>query len=436
METYLASSMNATLLSILDRQLEVDDFESRLVHEVLFSPRLIAPDVFFFISDQMWTHVTHADSPRTSLFCRALAEKIIVPAFREEDRSLWDFESVFNRHLKGRPAIRWWASEFAKELGFWSYGRHDDATYFSTDSAAKLKAYLGQIAALTSDQFLEILGPVSDEGFHRRGWMETSDYLSGLLHDASKISKPNELTRGALQRILGERKGLPMEIWEDSKKLEAAHDGYEKRRVSACLGLINASYHPAVASPLGSRPTFCAWTVEERIVSTVLRPEIKRGEELATTVRIPPYPQMARHPEKIIDARNTCGQKYIQLAESWCKGANNVSKSEVISQLNVYAEDLRKRFETNEAEQNPLLVFAERMPEAVSLEIAGLGLAYIYFTLTGTAPDVSELLQKVPEVLAVLAVHGGAICYGIAKQNVEAKIVLDRPAIAHPLRPT
>jgi hypothetical protein len=437
----LMADINAVLLSVLDPQIEMeltqDEFEERLVHEVLFMPRLFAPDILFFISDALWSHVTQSGAkPEESLFCRALAEHIILPAFREPAESRRQFPTVFRERLKGRPGVRKWAETFAGILQR-SWARNDakDALFFPTASAEYLKLFCEGIVDAPTDRLLEFVGRTPYASEEEEFLNNAKYYFKEILHEVRKSSKPGELTRSEVQRCIGERRNLPKEVWENSDTLVHAHESEnEQRLLRFCLGILHSCYHAALAAPFQSRPAYSTWTKAERIVSSFLRPSVGTDDQFSAKMKVPSYAVMAKDPEALIKARINYGQTYIEKAEAWCGKSPGISKDDVLAQLNVYAESLCKAFPAHRGASDLLTVLGTQTRLLSALGGGALG-GVTYTFLSGPPGGERDLWKPLAGVAGTLLPAGAYLIYDLTKRRHRKRQVSlqRRPVLAHPI---
>lgn len=425
---------DSILLSMLDRQTEGDltaeEFEDRLVHHVLFTPRLYAPDIFFFISGHLGKHLRRPGRlPGESLFARAVKQNLIVPAFRDADPERWTFADAYEK-LKDQAAVRREDAQLlVNGMRGWK-GTEKGAAYFSPEVAEMLLDYLEKYCGREVGEHLNGLGEAGDAEGSRSLIARGQEYLAETLASARRYlgAKKQEMTRAAVLRAIGERKRLKREVWQDSQHLIASHDdGNERRVVKFSLGVVNACYQAAVAKVAKSRPEYSEWTRAEKTVLAMVRAKGEVRNRLTHTVTIPNYRVLRGCEQQLIGAREEHGRDYINCVGEWMKGTPGVDETLVKDRLEEYARRLRELYPRPDGGALMTLVLTRSGWGGLSASAYELAVKHIL-------PAASQGGSFGPEAVVGAAVGGavtaGSVAYTLWAHTRKVEVEMVRPSVA------
>ncbi|MBM2827145.1 MAG: hypothetical protein HW403_1209, partial [Dehalococcoidia bacterium] len=208
-------------LGVADRQIEQivsqADFERNLMVNLLFQKEIIVPDIFWFISRRIQSHVNRRVSP--SLLEEALAQGVVLPYFRQTSCS--SFVDAY-REIKreGILGVLPTAGQLAERL----------EKTIENNSKYRFGDWGGQNMAInyekTVKEYLQRAEPANLNYLEDRKrrellqlWNRTKEWRYELIEEAINRTEGGGLRRGEIMSALGRRVKYPYEQVHDVRYL-------------------------------------------------------------------------------------------------------------------------------------------------------------------------------------------------------------------------
>ena len=374
----------SVLFSVTDRQmgsfLAEKNFERSLVLGVLFQPNIFMPDIFFFISDPLYSHV---HGQRRMLFEQAVQDGLIIPSFRERGTS--SFHEALQ--IVERAGIR---GLLPQEHRLEIADRLDEVTrnglkYTTWPTESVADRYGSLITNVMTRDEPPLYGAETDSQVREviSTWNNSQEWRIDCLARAINDSG-GELRRGAYMAQIAKSVGLAGPVDDVSAIFGAAEEaGYDREELTAlrniCL-LMNDCYLYNMAAEHGCYPDFPrhdAWSaalLNSAASRSMISTPVEDWPTLILDVAIPSIETLIdMSASALMGIRDEYGLAYLTAVRAWQRHASGHNANEVQGRLSEYAEVIGREFSRSGNQRRDRMVVAHQANAQAGWRVARLG---------------------------------------------------------------
>lgn len=413
--------------AVADRQLRpfirspTRAFEESLFDNLALQPSgLLVPDILFFISPEVETHMMAAEKRQggLSLLEAAVGRGKVVPAFRDES------DRTFKAAL---TTIRKQGIQGVLNNADWVANRLDHAA--KNRDAFRLHSWKRKDTGVAFKTFLEgTLGaknPPSvpkDAGASpeklRDFWDATERWRTDCVQEAAVRTRAGPalrgLRRGDLQNVMGEYVGLGRGcVVHDQRQILSANvDEFTLRNLRRFLKLVNEAYETNQAEELGGSSSFPVW---DSLTPVVAGAHLDGVQDYSGSVPLDVFHRRVRMPSArllvhttptaFLDLVEDKGKDYFEAVEIWQQDGSQDTSKRLGDAADFYAKALTKKL--HESEGGLMDIVLARVPPE-NKQIAKQLIWGVPIALTTAPLPIPPNLQAVGAGATALTVIGEA----------------------------
>lgn len=361
-------------LSTGDRQLEsyLDNkaFERNLLLSILFQPGVLVPDIFFFISSSLASHLKQS---RLSLLEAGLQHGIVVPSFR--DPSIGDFHTALEV-VRGKGdltkaiyGIRSDADDIARRLDLATNkaGNFSPKYWQSGDVGSKFQKIVEKLLKQEQAPHLPPECGISQEQLDNL-WDYTEkwrvDCVDRAIENTKKIAGEG-LRRGILMTEVGRELGLVKGravVNDISELFDSRVSPEDQNALHYFCRWMTDCYQFNQATELGAMPNFPEYEPLSGVIASTLLSNLQNTTEqirrkyFSIEVPMPPIDYLLQmDPEYLVKIQNEKGPAYRAALDNWLQKQDTGAEQTLETELRKYADEIVKWVRRKENIQPGLL---------------------------------------------------------------------------------